>query len=147
MANILAGIGSLASGGLFTGISTLINTIRGKSPEDAAKLAELAAKYQSDILSTDIQSRQAQADINKVEASSSSLFVAGWRPCIGWVCGLGLFTQFVVAPLVTWVASILKHPVVFPALDMGTLLTLLLGMLGLGTMRSYEKVNGVNSGH
>jgi hypothetical protein len=90
MATVLAGIGNLVGGGLFQGISGLINTIRGKSPEDAAKLAELAAKYQEDVLAADNAARQAQTDVNKVEAASSSMFVAGWRPFIGWVCGTGL---------------------------------------------------------
>jgi hypothetical protein len=66
-------IASLLTGGLFQGINGLIDRIKGKSPEDAAKLAELTEKYQELILSADIQSRQAQADVNKVEAASSSI--------------------------------------------------------------------------
>lgn len=138
---------SLLSGGLLNGVSTLINTIRGKSPEDAAKLAELAAKYQDDIIAADQQKAQMQADVNKVEAANSNFFVAGWRPAVGWVCSIGLLTQFIVAPLATWASGLFGKTVTFPSLDMGTLLTLLLGMLGLGGMRTFEKVNGVNSGH
>jgi hypothetical protein len=140
-------VANLLSGGLLRGVSGLINTIRGKSPEDAAKLAELASKYQSDILAADRAAMQAQADVNKVEAASSSLFVAGWRPFIGWVCGSGLAYQFVLCPLLSWGAALAKHPVACPSLDMGTLLTLLLGMLGLGGMRTVEKINGINAGH
>jgi hypothetical protein len=147
VATVLAGIGNLVGGGLFQGISGLINTIRGKSPEDAAKLAELAAKYQEDVLAADNAARQAQTDVNKVEAASSSMFVAGWRPFIGWVCGTGLLVQFLINPLFTWVAALFHRLFVFPSLDLGTLTTLLFGMLGLGAMRTYEKVNGVNSGH
>lgn len=140
-------IGNLLSGGLLSGISGLINTIRGKSPEDAAKLAELAAKYQSDILAADLQQAQMQADVNKVEAASPNLFVAGWRPFIGWVCGVGLSVQFLVGPLATWITGLFGKTVQFPSLDMGTLVTLLLGMLGLGYMRTQEKISGINSGH
>jgi hypothetical protein len=140
-------VANLLSGGLLQGISGLINTIRGKSPEDAAKLAELAAKYQDELLAADLQQRQMQADVNKQEAASPSMFVAGWRPAIGWVCALGLLTQFLINPLFTWVASLCGRPIVFPSLDLGTLMTLLLGMLGLSASRTYEKVNGVNSGH
>jgi hypothetical protein len=75
------------------------------------------------------------------------MFVAGWRPFIGWVCGAGLATQFLVGPLFTWVAALLGKPVVFPVLDLSTLVTLLIGMLGLGGMRTLEKVNGVTTGH
>ena len=138
---------NLVSGGLLQGVSQLINTIRGKSPEDAAKLAELAQKYQDDILAADQARAQMQADVNKTEAANPNLFVAGWRPFIGWVCGTGLLVQFLVNPLFTWAAALYGRPVAFPALDLGTLVTLLFGMLGLGAMRTVEKVNGVNAGH
>lgn len=138
---------NLLTGGLLQGVSQLINTIRGKNPGDAEKLAELAAKYQSDILAADEAARKDQADVNKAEAGSTSVFVAGWRPFIGWVCGIGLGTQFLVAPLATWIAALCGKAIMFPPLDLGTLGTLLFGMLGLGGMRTYEKVNGVNSGH
>jgi len=140
-------IANLLTGGLFQGISQLINTIRGKSPEDAEKLAELAAKYQDDVLAADAATRQAQADVNKVEAANPKVFIAGWRPFIGWVCGTGLATQFIVGPFVTWIASLSGRPVAFPALDMGTLLTLLMAMLGFGGMRTYEKISGVTDTH
>jgi len=138
---------NLVSGGLLQGVSQLINTIRGKSPEDAAKLAELAQKYQDDILAADQARAQMQADVNKTEAANPNLFVAGWRPFIGWVCGVGLLTQFLIRPLFTWAVALAGKPVAFPDLDLGTLVTLLFGMLGLGAMRTVEKVNGVNAGH
>lgn len=140
-------ITSLLTGGLFSGLSQLISTIKGKNPEDAAKLAELAAKYQSDILAADTQLAQMQADVNKTEAANTNIFVAGWRPFIGWVCGTGLLVQFLVGPLATWISGLCGKAIQFPQLDLGTLLTLLLGMLGLGAMRSYDKVNGTSNGH
>lgn len=140
-------ITSLISGGLVDSIGKLITIVKGKSPIDAEALSELAAKYQSDILQADVASRQAQADINKVEAGNSNFFIAGWRPAVGWVCGAGLGVQFLIAPLATWVAALNGKTIMFPTLDMGTLMTLLFGLLGLGTLRSYEKVNGVSAGH
>src|SRR5258708_2134257 len=89
-----------------------------------------------------VQQITAQTDVNKQEAASASIFVAGWRPFIGWICGTGLACQFIVGPIFTWVALLLKRPTPFPTLDLGTLMTLLLGMLGLGGMRTYEKVVG-----
>lgn len=83
-----------------------------------------------------------QLDINKVEAASPSIWTSGWRPSVGWVCSAGLLTQFIVAPLATWAAALLGHPIVFPTLDMGTLMTLLAGMLGLSGMRTTEKLKG-----
>jgi|SRR5581483_4405151 len=138
---------NLLSGGLLQGVNGLIDRIKGKSPEDAAKLAELAAKYQDDLLAADMQARQMQADVNKAEASNASVFVAGWRPFVGWVCGCGLAIQLGVNPIATWIAALLHHPVAFPSLDMGTLFTLLAGMLGLGGMRTYEKLNGAAGNH
>src|SRR6267378_1933786 len=85
---------------------------------------------------------QGQLDIDKAEAASPKMFVAGWRPFIGWICGSGLGIQFIVNPIVTWIAALAKHPVQFPSLDLGTLMTLLFGMLGLGAMRTYEKTSG-----
>jgi hypothetical protein len=84
-----------------------------------------------------------QLEVNKVEAGSQSMFVAGWRPFIGWVCGSGLVVEFIVGPLLTWICLLFGKVIEFPKLDMGTLLTLLIGMLGLGGMRSFEKYHEV----
>jgi Holin of 3TMs, for gene-transfer release len=84
-----------------------------------------------------------QMDINKVEAASASLFVSGWRPGIGWVCGAGFAVQFVIGPLAEWGSALYGIPVKFPQMDMGTMMPLLLGMLGLGGMRTAEKLQGV----
>jgi len=84
-----------------------------------------------------------QMEINKVEAANPSVFVSGWRPAIGWICGAGFAVQFVVGPLAEWGSALYGHPVKFPAMDTGTMMPLLLGMLGLGGMRTAEKLQGV----
>lgn len=81
-----------------------------------------------------------QMEINKVEAASSSIFVSGWRPSIGWVCGAGFAVQFVIGPLAEWGSALYGHPVKFPQMDTGTMMPLLLGMLGLGGLRTAEKL-------
>jgi len=86
-----------------------------------------------------------QMDINKIEAASSSLFVSGWRPAIGWICGAGFGVQFVIGPLAEWGSTLYGHPVKFPPMDTGTMMPLLLGMLGLGGLRTAEKIQGVAS--
>ena len=101
--------------------------------QQSGELAELNAEVQ---LATN------QTEINKEEAKSTDRFVSGWRPFIGWICGSGLAVQFIVGPMVTFGAHLAGATIDFPALDMGTLLTLLAGMLGLGTMRTFEKVKG-----
>ena len=131
---------------LITGPITSLIEKYVPSAEDKAKLnIELIQVQQSAIfkqLDTAVQLGQQQTDVNKVEAASTNIFISGWRPFIGWICGTGLGTQFLVAPLFTWVAALAGHPIAFPSLDMGTLVTLLLGMLGLGSMRTVEKLQG-----
>jgi len=83
-----------------------------------------------------------QLDVNKTEAASSSLFVAGWRPFSGWLCGVGLAYQFLVHPLLCWLSTMKGWPVP-PRLDMDTLMTVLMGMLGLAGFRTSEKFKGV----
>jgi len=84
-----------------------------------------------------------QMDINKAEAANPHLFVAGWRPFIGWVCGSGFAVQFVIGPLGEWVSALAGHQVNFPQMDLGTMMPLLFGMLGLGAYRTAEKIQGV----
>jgi len=104
---------------------------------DKAKL-ELLRLQQSGELAVIV----GQMEINKVEAASTSLFVAGWRPGVGWTCVFGLAYSFVAQPLLAWGSNIWTIPVP-PELDMGTLITLLGGMLGLGGLRTAEKMKGV----
>lgn len=86
----------------------------------------------------------AQTETNREEAKHRSVFVAGWRPFIGWTCGVALAWHFVLAPLVLFIAgwSGVQLPTL-PEFDMDSLMTVLVGMLGLGAFRSYEKTKGV----
>ena len=93
--------------------------------------------------SGDLAQITGQLEINKVEAANPSIFVSGARPFIMWICGAGFGLQFIVSPIVTWACILYGHPVTLPTLDMGTLMTLLGGLLGLGGMRTVEKLNGV----
>ena len=83
---------------------------------------------------------KAQLEVNKVEAGHTSMFVAGWRPFTGWVCSFALLYRFILQPLLTFLLYTFGNEIVLPSFDMGTLTTILLGMLGLGGMRSFEKV-------
>jgi len=86
----------------------------------------------------------AQIELNKEEAKHKSMFVAGWRPMLGWVCGLGFAMNFLVAPVGTFIVNLMGYPIEFPQADVATMMPVLLGMLGLGTMRTYEKAQGVS---
>jgi hypothetical protein len=87
----------------------------------------------------------AQADVNKQEAQHRNIWVAGWRPFIGWVCGVALAWHFVLAPVVLFVAAWADVQLpTLPAFDMDSLMTVLLGMLGLGGLRTFEKHKGLS---
>lgn len=111
-------------------------------PTTALQTQERLQEIQLGLQGKLIDQVSAQLAVNQAEATNPNMFVAGWRPFCGWVAGTGLAVQFLIAPLATWIATLAGHPITFPSLDMGTLLTLLLGMLGLGGMRTYEKVLG-----
>ena len=86
---------------------------------------------------------QGQLDANKAEAASPSAFTSGWRPGVGWVCVAALACQYIARPLVQWGGIVSGHPLPdLPGID-ENLWQLMLGLLGLGGLRSYEKVKGV----
>ena len=136
-------ISSLIGGSVGDAFAKIVGVFK-VSPEKLLESQTELEKIRLALEAQLVQQVTAQIEVNKVEAGSASMFVAGWRPAIGWICGLGLFVQFIVNPLATWGAALFKHPIAFPALDLGTLMTLLLGMLGLGGLRTYEKVQGAD---
>ena len=85
-----------------------------------------------------------QAQINEQEAKHRTIFVAGWRPFIGWTCGVALCWHFVLAPVTIFICAYLSVVIPeLPTFDMGSLMTVLMGMLGLGGLRTYEKQKGL----
>ena len=91
------------------------------------------------------EAQLAQVEVNKQEAQHRSIFVAGWRPFVGWVCGIALAYHFVLAPIILFSVSITGVQIPeLPSFNMETLTTVLLGMLGLGGLRSFEKYKGVS---
>lgn len=85
---------------------------------------------------------QAQAAITAAESQSPSLFKSGWRPAVGWLCVIGLWIDFMVFPLVSMALQLAGKPAISSPLDITSLLALLGSLLGLGTMRSFERVKG-----
>ena len=85
-----------------------------------------------------------QLEVNKAEAASTSLFVAGWRPAVGWVCVLGMASNFVLIPMVNFILALVESTITVPLIDTSTMMPVLLGMLGLGAMRSAEKIKKVS---
>lgn len=113
----------------FTGIGSVADLI--KEILSFIPNAEQRATAMTKMQDIAAQIAAAQSETNKTEAASSSLFVAGWRPFIGWICGIG------------FLYSILQPALHLPPVDLNNVLAILGGMLGLGTMRTAEKIAGV----
>ena len=128
-------------------IDQLIGPITGlldKFIEDKDQKARLAHDVATMAQKHAQELAKAQLDVNKVEAAHKSMFVAGWRPAVGWVCCVGLASNYLFIPMANFVLVLSNSSVTVPALDLSGMMPVLMGMLGLGAMRSYEKVNGVS---
>ena len=108
------------------------------------QVEQLAQNDEFKQIDAQLATAQLQTDTNKVEASNVSIFVSGWRPFVGWVCGCGFGYQFLFSPLLGYVSAIFHGPVP-PSIDVSALSTMLTGMLGFGAMRTFEKIKGINS--
>jgi hypothetical protein len=134
----LTGIGEVAN--LATGIINKIWPDKSQQEKDA-----MAFQMQQAIIESDLV--KGQLAVNQAEAANTNIFVAGWRPAVGWSCAFTFGWSYVLCPMLTWVSALLGHPVSLPALDMSEMMPVLLGMLGLGGMRTTEKLKGVSNGH
>lgn len=120
-------------------------------PDPAAKAAaqleiiKLQSSAEMAVLDAQLRTQLGQQDINKTEAASPSMFVAGWRPAIGWIGAGALSYQYILQPLLEWLSVVKGWGVGPPKLDLGDLITIVGGMLGLGGLRTVEKVKGVTS--
>ena len=86
----------------------------------------------------------AQLEVNKAEAASSSIFVSGWRPATGWVCVLGMAGNFIVTPFANFALGLAGMDITIPLVPLDTMMPVLLGLLGLGGLRTLEKTKGVH---
>lgn len=116
-----------------------IGNLAGKFIKDKDQVEKFKHEVDMSLTKMDL----AQMEVNKVEAAHHSVFVAGWRPFIGWVCGVALALEFIVRPLGQWGLDIANKAVDLPSIDNAALYPILMGLLGLGTLRTYEKFKGV----
>lgn len=116
-----------------------ISDLIGKAIPDKTKRMELEASIKSQMI--DLQ--KSQNEINLEQAKHASIFVSGARPAIMWICALGLFWAYFLAPILNWVVWTFAIDIVPPEINTEGLMTLTLSMLGLGGMRSFEKFKGV----
>ena len=132
-----------ATSGLFEGIGSLAKDLRSAITGEMDP--ETAAKIEEKILELEAAANNAQIMVNMEESKHKSIFVAGWRPAIGWVGALALLYQFIIHPLVVWGCAIWFPDITPPVLDTEQLFTLLAGMLGFGGFRTFEKLKGVDT--
>jgi len=154
----VSAVGS-AIGGLAKDVRTAITGKEAITSEERQKILDATTKMEELAMKADEAINAGQQKLNELDAQSSSLFRSGWRPAVGWICVSGLAYQFLFLPIFPWAANIVSHMMfviwpkiaifshhvpALPPLEMGTLMTLLMGLLGLGGMRTFEKVKGLS---
>ena len=118
--------------------------VAGKVLNKSVADKDLKVKLQHELKTAFHAANLAQIDLNKQEAAHQSMFVAGWRPFVGWTCGVALAYHFLLAPLLGFMLVLYGIDTPMPEFEFSQLSTILMGMLGLGGLRSYEKMKGVH---
>lgn len=126
--------------GLLEGFGTFAKDMRTVITGEISP--EKKAEIQSKLLELEFASTKLQTDINLEEAKNPNVFVSGWRPFVGWICGLGLAYATIIQPFMTWWAKLYHPDFLPPAFDATTLMTTLGALLGLGGLRTFEKYSG-----
>ena len=126
------------------GIADSIIGVAGKVLDKFVEDKDLKTKLDFELRKAYSDANIAQIEVNKEQAKHPSLFVAGARPSIMWICAFGLGWQFVFLPIVTWYMAFTGQPILLPAIESEGLMSLTLALLGLGGMRTFEKKNGTH---
>jgi hypothetical protein len=129
---------------LITSLLPAVTDVVGRFlPADPEKKAAAEREIKSALQTHLAQVDLAQLGINKVEAAHRSMFVAGWRPFIGWTCGVALAYSYVLQPILVFALAQSGYLIELPRMDLTELTPILMGMLGLGGLRTFEKYKGV----
>ena len=123
--------------GPVTGLLDKFIEDKDKKNAIAFQLSTMAERHAQELA-------KAQIEVNKTEAAHRSLFVSGWRPAVGWTCCLGLASNYLLIPMANFALALADSTIQVPILDISTMMPVLMGMLGLGALRTTEKVKGVN---
>jgi hypothetical protein len=124
--------------GLDTAVAAGLKVLDKFIPDPEAK-----AKAEHELRAALLEWDTRQAEVNQSEAQHANVFVAGWRPFVGWTCGAAFAYHYVLQPLFVFTAALAGKTFVLPTFSMDDLFTVLLGLLGLGGLRTYEKFKGV----
>ena len=122
--------------GPVTGLLDKFIEDKDKKNQIAYELSTMAEKHAQELA-------KGQIEVNKTEAAHKSLFVAGWRPAIGWVCVLGMAGNFITIPITNMILELMGSGVTVPLIPTAEMMPILMGMLGLGAMRTVEKTKNV----
>jgi hypothetical protein len=122
--------------GPVTGLLDKFIEDKDKKNAIAFELSTMAEKHAQELA-------KGQIEVNKTEAAHKSLFVAGWRPAIGWVCVLGMAGNFITIPITNMILELMGSGVTVPLIPTAEMMPILMGMLGLGAMRTVEKTKNV----
>lgn len=128
---------------IVTALVPALGTLVDRLIPDKAAAERAKADMEAALIKASNEAALAQVEVNKIEAGHSSVFVAGWRPAIGWVCAAALAWAFIVAPVATWTMAAFGVRETLPAIGTDNLFELVLAMLGLGGLRTFEKMRGV----
>ena len=126
------------------GIADSIIGVAGKVLDKFVEDKDLKTKLDFELRKAYADANLAQIDVNKEQAKHPSIFVAGARPSIMWICAFGLGWQFVFQPIAVWYMALTVSPIVLPIIPTEGLLSLTLALLGLGGMRTFEKRNNTH---
>lgn len=142
--SIISDIFAGGAKGVLEGVGSLAKDVRiAITGKDPVKMAEIEAK----LLEMEFVAQKAQTDINMEEAKNPNLFVSGARPFIIWVCGFAIAWTFIGHPLFIWIVKISGSSLQAPILNTDGLISLVLSLLGLGGLRTFEKIRGVQDKH
>lgn len=127
-----------------TPISALLKSIIDRVWPDKSEQEKLELELAMKEATGEIELLGKQIEVNIEEAKHSSVFIAGWRPCLGWICAIAFLYHTVLLPLLLFITGLFGVIIPVPAFDMSSLLYVLGGILGLGGFRTYEKIKGVD---
>ena len=120
--------------------------VAGKVLDKFVEDKDLKAKLQHELDMQLHNANLAQIEVNKIEASSKNWFVAGWRPSVGWGCSVAMMVHFIILPVGEWIAALSGVKVDMPEFDFTQLSTILMAMLGMAGLRTFEKQKKVARG-
>jgi len=148
-------LASILSGGLIESVGKIADDLITSDEERLEKENEMLKAnlhYSLEDKKLDTKLMTSQIEVNKIEAGHSNIFIAGWRPAIGWIGAVALGYQFIIYPFLIWIWTFLQSQEVIPkevsyppVLDIGALWTIVSGMLGIGVMRSFDKTKNIDT--